>query len=55
MGSPMPVERVMGPSRNNMENYRDLQPIAQNMKPILWVPGENLSFGLLPKAMLPLS
>ena len=28
MGSPIPVERVMGPNRNNMENYGGLQPIA---------------------------
>ena len=45
----MPVERVMGHNRNNMENYGDLQPIARNMKPASWVPGENLSFGLLRK------
>ena len=30
---------------HNKENYRDLQPIAQSMKPTLWVPSENLSFG----------
>ena len=29
--------------------YGNLQPIAQSMKPTLWVPSENLSFGLLPK------
>ena len=48
-GNPIPAERVMGPNRINMQNYGDLQPIAQNMKPILWVLGENLSFGLLPR------
>ena len=48
MGSPMPVERVMGPNRNNMENYVELQAIAQNMKPTVWVPSENPSSGLLP-------
>ena len=45
----MPVEREMGPNRDNIENYGELQPIAQNMKPTLWVTGKNLSFGLLPK------
>ena len=49
MWKPIPVERVMGPSRNNMENYGEMQPIVRDMKPALWVPGENLSFGLLPK------
>ena len=48
MGNPVPFERVMGPNRHNMENYGDLQPIARSMKPIFWVPNENLSFGLLP-------
>ena len=32
-----------------MENNGDLQPIARNMNPTLWVPSENLSFGLLPE------
>ena len=49
MGNPMPFERVMGPNRHNMENYGDLQPIARSMQATLWVPSENLSFGLLPK------
>ena len=31
----MPFERVMGPNRNNIENYGDLQPIAGNVKPRL--------------------
>ena len=48
MGNPMPFERVMGLNRHNMENYGNLQPIAQRMKLTLWVPSENLSFGLLP-------
>ena len=43
------VERLMGPNRNNMENYGELQSEARNMKLALWVPGENLSFGLLPE------
>ena len=46
----MPFERVMGPNRHIMENYGDLQPIARSMKPTLWVPSENLPFGLLSKA-----
>ena len=49
MGNTIPVERVMGPNQDNTENYGDLQPIARNMKPTLWVPGENLSFGPLRK------
>ena len=48
MGNPMPFERIMGPNRHNMENYGDLQPVARSMKPTLWVPSENFSFGLLP-------
>ena len=40
MGNPMSFERVMGPNRHNMENYGDLQPIAQSMKSTLWVPSE---------------
>ena len=48
MGNPILFERVMGPNRQNMENYGDLQPIVRSMKPTLWVPSENLSFGLLP-------
>ena len=52
MGNPMPIERVMGPNRHNMENYGDLRPTAQSMKPTLWVPSEDLSFGLLPKIAL---
>ena len=36
----MPVEGVMGPNQNNMKNYADLQPIAQNMKPTSGVTGE---------------
>ena len=43
----MPVEKVMRSTRNNMENYYDLQPIGQIMKPTLWAPSENLYFGLL--------
>ena len=39
----------MGPNRHNMENYGDLQPIARSMQETLWVPSENVSFGLLPK------
>ena len=31
-----------------MENYGDLQLIARNIKPTLWVPGQSLSFGLFP-------
>ena len=38
----MSVERVTGPNQNNMKNYGDLQSIAQNMKPTLWVPGEKI-------------
>ena len=38
MGNPMPAG-----------NYDDLQPIAQNMKPTLCVPDENLSYCLLSK------
>ena len=49
MGNPILFERVMGPSRDDMENYGDLKPIARSMKPTLWAPNENLSFGLLPK------
>ena len=30
METPMPVEKVMGPNRNNMENYGDQKPITQN-------------------------
>ena len=52
MGNPMPFERVMGPSRQSMENYGDLQPIARRMKPALWVPSENLPSGLLPNEHL---
>ena len=48
----MPVERVMGPNRNNMENYGDLQPVARNMKATIWVPGENFPFGLLPQPVI---
>ena len=47
----MPFERVMGPNRHNMGNYGDLQPIAGSMKPTLWVPSENFSFGLLPNSL----
>ena len=42
----MLFERIMGPNRHIMENDGDLQPIAPSMSPTLWVPGENLSFGL---------
>ena len=28
MGNLMPVERVIEPNQNNLENYGDLQPIA---------------------------
>ena len=52
MGNQMPVERVMGPERNDLEDCEDLQPIARNIKPTLWVPGKNLSFGLLPKLQM---
>ena len=38
----MHVERVMGSNQKNMKNYGDLQPIAQNMKPTLWAPGEKI-------------
>ena len=48
MRNPMPFGRVMGPNGHIIENYGDLQPIAQSMKPTLWVQGENISFGLLP-------
>ena len=44
MGNLMPFERVM----KHMETYGDLQPAAQSMKTTLWVPSENLSFGLHP-------
>ena len=54
IGNPMPVERVMGANRTNMENYGHLLPIARNMKPTLWVPDVSLSFGLLSKGGLPL-
>ena len=47
MGNPMSFKRVMGPNQSIMESYGDLQRIAQSMKPILWVPGEDLSLGLL--------
>ena len=40
----MPAGRVMGPIRNNIENYGDLQTLFRNMKPILWVQGEKLFF-----------
>ena len=40
MGNPMPFEKVIGPNQHNMENYGDLKPIAQHMKPTLWVPSE---------------
>ena len=46
IGNPMPVERLMRPNRNGMENDGYLQPIAPNMKPTLWVLGENISLGL---------
>ena len=49
MGNPMPAERAMGSNRNNTENYGNLQSMAENMKPTLWVPSENFSFGLLPE------
>ena len=49
MGNPMLFERVLGPNQHNKENYGDLQHIARSMEPTLWVPSENLSFGLLPK------
>ena len=49
MGNLALFERVMGPNRHIMKNFRDLQPIARSMKPtLIWVPSENLSFGLLP-------
>ena len=47
----MPFERVMGPNQH-IENNGDLQPIARSMNPTLWVPSENLSFGLLLKIAL---
>ena len=53
MGNPMPFERAMVPNRHIMENYGDLQPTAQSMKPTLWGPSENLSFSLLPKDLKP--
>ena len=40
MRNPMSVERALGPNRNDKENYGDVQPIARNMKPTLWVLGE---------------
>ena len=49
MGELVPFERVMGPNRHNMENYGDLENIARSIKRTLWVPSENLSFGLLPQ------
>ena len=52
MGSTMPNEKVMGPNRHKPENYEDLQPMAQSMKPTLWTPSDNLSFGLLPNVKL---
>ena len=49
MGNPVPGEMIVEPTQNSdMENYGNLQPIAWNMKHILWVLGRNLSFGLLP-------
>ena len=45
----MPFERVMEPNRHNLETYGDVQPVARSMKPSLWVPSKDLSFGLLPK------
>ena len=47
----MPFDRVMGPNRPIKENNGGLQPIARIMNLTLWVPSENLSFGLLPKAI----
>ena len=35
MGNPVPFERVMGPNRHNIENYGDLQSIAQSMQATL--------------------
>ena len=52
MRNTMPIEKVMGPNRHNMENYEDLQPIARSMKPTLWVPSEKLSFSLFPEEYL---
>ena len=52
VGDSIPVVKVMGPNRNNLENYEDLEPIARNMKPTLWVLGENFSFGLLPETSI---
>ena len=48
-GNLMLVESVMGPNQNYMENFGNLQPIARNMKPTLWILGENLSFDFLSK------
>ena len=48
MGNPMPFKRIMGYNQGIKQNYDDLQPIARSMKPTLWVPSKNLSFGLLP-------
>ena len=55
IGNPISFERVMGPNRHNIENYGELQPIAQNMEPTLWVKSENLSFGFLPYVLFPYS
>ena len=39
----MSAKRVMGPNQSNMQNYGDLQPIAQKTKPTLWVQGDKFS------------
>ena len=49
MKNPMPFERVMESNRHTLENYGDLQPKARSMNSTLWVPSENLPFGLLRK------
>ena len=43
----MPDERILGPKRNNMENYGDLKPIAQNIQGKKTFPfASSLIFGL---------
>ena len=37
MGNLMLVGRIMGPSRDNMENYEDLDLVARNLKTTLCV------------------
>ena len=47
MGNLRTVERLIG------LNYVHVEPKAQYLKVTLWIPGENLSFGLLPYEISP--